>query len=93
MKSAKTMKVATRLALGFGVVVLIGIGVASFGALKMRSLAVDLNEVAKDRMVKVALFTQMKDNFNDIAKAARNVAITEDATFRGDQKKDSRMAR
>jgi methyl-accepting chemotaxis protein len=87
MTTLRTMKVSTRLTLGFGALAMIGIGIAFFGALKMRSLATELNEVANDRMVKVAQFTQIKDNFNEIAKATRNVVINEDADFRSEQKK------
>lgn len=55
------MKVSPRLTLGFGLLALIGIGIAIIGALKMRARATDLDEMANNRMVKVAQFTEMMD--------------------------------
>ena len=81
-----SMKVSTRLTLGFGVIVMIGITIAIIGALKMRTLASSLDEVASKRMVKVAQFTEFKDNLNVIARAARNILISDDAAFRDAEK-------
>jgi len=81
------MKVSTRLTLGFGSIVLIGIAIAIIGALKMRTLATSLEDVAGNRMVKVAQFTEIKDNLNAGARAARNIVISDDPAVRDDEKK------
>ena len=89
------MKVSTRLALGFGTIALIGTAIAIFGALKMRMLADDLDEVAKDRMVKTFQFASYKDNLNVVASSVRNMVITQNGALRdGERKKieDSRAA-
>jgi len=39
MSSLRSIKIATRLALGFGLVILIGIVIAAFSAWEMRALA------------------------------------------------------
>ncbi len=81
------MKVSTRLALGFGAIVLIGTAISVFGALKMRTLAGNLDEVANSRMVKTFQFAAYKDNLNDVASSVRNMVITQDNAFRGSEKK------
>ncbi|WP_114971616.1 methyl-accepting chemotaxis protein [Rhodoferax ferrireducens] len=81
------MKVASRLTLGFGALVLIGIAIAIVGALKMRALAAGLDDVANNRMVKMAQFTELSDNFNAIARAASNIVMSEDMDFTDGEKK------
>jgi methyl-accepting chemotaxis protein len=83
----RNMKVSTRLTLGFGTIVVLGIAIALMGALKMRSLAADLDEVANNRMVKVAQFTELKDNYNAIGRFVRNIVIVDDQAFREGEKK------
>ncbi|WPC66702.1 methyl-accepting chemotaxis protein [Rhodoferax ferrireducens] len=81
------MKVSTRLALGFGAIVLIGTAISIFGALKMRTLAGNLDEVANNRMVKTFQFAAYKDNLNIVASSVRNMVITQDNNLRNGEKK------
>jgi len=80
------MKTATRLALGFGATIALGLGIVAYGALEMKSLGNDIDEIAGDRMAKVALFTAYKDNLNDAARAVRNVVISDDPALRSAEK-------
>ncbi|WP_457389438.1 methyl-accepting chemotaxis protein [Roseateles sp. P5_E1] len=75
-------KVSTRLALGFGSAVLLGLVIAVFGMLRMGSLAAKVDELALDRMPKMDKFADIKDNLNTSARAVRNVLLTTDATVR-----------
>ena len=84
------LKVSTRLTLGFGAIALLGIGIATYSAIKMSTLAAHLDEVAHDRMVKVAEFTQLMDNLNANARSVRNMIITDDPAVREEEK--SKMA-
>jgi methyl-accepting chemotaxis protein len=81
-----SLKVSTRVTLGFGVLALLGILIAAVGALNMRTVAQDLHEVATDRMVKVAQFTELKDNLNAIARYARNTVISTDPAVQQQEK-------
>jgi len=81
------MKVTTRLALGFGLVILIGIVIAVFSAWEMRTLASQLDLVANERMVKVSQFGTLKDNYNAIALHARNIVIINAPEFQESEKK------
>ena len=50
----KNLTVAKRLALGFGIVVILGVAIAGYAATAMNGLSVHVKELATDRMVKVA---------------------------------------
>ncbi|MDD2179786.1 methyl-accepting chemotaxis protein [Acidovorax sp. D2M1] len=80
------LKVSTRLILGFGLLTLIGIVIAVVGSLNMRSIVQDLREVSENRMLKVAEFTDLKDNLNAIGRYARNILISDDPAFRTQEK-------
>ncbi len=81
MFTIKKMRLSTRLASGFGLVILIGIAIASLAAWQLRSLATHLDDMANDHMVKMAQFSDLKDNFNAVALSARNIVISSDAMF------------
>ena len=87
MSQKSEMKVATRLALGFGTVCVLGIGVATFGMVEMRTLAADLDDVANSKMVKVEQFTQVVNNLNDVGRYVRNIALNPDPAFRDAEQK------
>jgi methyl-accepting chemotaxis protein len=87
LSSLRNVKIATRLALGFGLVILIGITIAAFSAWEMRALATQLDKVANDRMVKVSQLSTLKDNYNAAALHARNVVIINTPDFQQGEKK------
>jgi len=69
------LRVGTRLRLGFGLLILALVFVSALAILRFDSASEQVNEVVNDRMVKVRLFTEFKDNLNAIARIARNVAL------------------
>ena len=71
-------KVSTRLALGFGLSVTLGVTIAVVGTLQMRSLAAQVNELANERMPEVDKLNDMKDNANIQARAVRNALLVDD---------------
>ena len=87
MSTFSKMRVSTRLALGFGLVILIGIAIAVYSAVQMRAMAAQLDEVANNRMLKVAQFTEIKDNLNAIARHTRNILISTDPAFEAAEQK------
>ena len=76
------LKVSTRLALGFGLSVALGVTIAVVGTLQMRSLAAQVNELANNRMPKVDKLANIKDNINTAARSVRNALLTTDAAVR-----------
>ena len=73
-----SMKVGSRLALGFSTLIVIGIVVAVFGRIQLERLADEVQLLVDDRMVKVEQITEAINNINLIARAVRNIALTSD---------------
>ena len=67
------MKVATRLGLGFALVIVLGLTVAILGRLELQTIGRELQQLSEQEMVKVELASQLKDNVNEIARSVRNV--------------------
>ncbi len=72
------MKVGARLGLGFALVILAGLVVAIFGRIQLGNVNEDVTLLVDDRMVKVDQLGAIKDNLNLVARAVRNIALTED---------------
>jgi methyl-accepting chemotaxis protein len=73
-----TMKVGTRLAIGFGMLSATLIAVSLIALLRFETLHQHIAELVDNRMVKVNLFNELKDNLNAIARVNRNVALISD---------------
>ena len=74
----KNMRIASKLALGFGLVlVLLGV-IAYTGITRMASVQANFDEVLNNNNVQISLANDMRDQINDIARAVRNVMLTED---------------
>ncbi|OBV36971.1 methyl-accepting chemotaxis protein [Janthinobacterium psychrotolerans] len=86
MSILKNTRVSTRLALGFGAVIVLGFVIAVIAMIRLHALSTTVDEMANNRMVKVAQFTEIKDNLNEIARRVRNAVITDDAAFRAEEK-------
>lgn len=72
------MKVGTRLGIGFGIVVMLLIGMTLFGIYRMSSLNDGTSLLVNDRYPKVVLANEILDGINFNALAMRNLLITED---------------
>jgi methyl-accepting chemotaxis protein len=72
------MKVSSRLAIGFGLLILALILVSVTALARLSTLNDEIGELVGNRMVKVRQFTELKDNLNAIARANRNVALIAD---------------
>ena len=86
MSILKNSSVSTRLALGFGAIIVLGFVIAVIAMIRLHALSTTVDEMANNRMVKVAQFTEIKDNLNEIARRVRNAIITNDAAFRAEEK-------
>ncbi|SEL62059.1 methyl-accepting chemotaxis sensory transducer [Roseateles sp. YR242] len=75
MNKTSGLSVAQRLALGFGLIILIGAAIALVATVKMRGLAADLDVMSKEKMVQVRQFVRFKDNLNTAALNVRNIMI------------------
>ncbi len=80
-------KVSTRLAAGFGVVVVMGALVALMAYRQISSIGVELGQLVTDRMVKIAKLNDVKNNQNLSARVMRNVLIAHDPSIRASEMK------
>ena len=74
----RNANVATRLAVGFGLIILMGMAVASYGRAKLASVGAEMHMLVNDRMVKYDQLNEVQDNVNLVARAVRNVVLLTD---------------
>ena len=86
-KADPTMKVSTRLALGFATVAALGVGIVAYAAYALNDLDRHVEELATNRMVKVAQFGEVHENMQSIGRFARNVIIQPEPAFVAEEKK------
>ena len=72
------MRVATRLALGFGVLLAAMVVISALSIVQLNSIGSKVDDLANNRMVKVQKFNELKGNFQAIARISRSVALIED---------------
>ncbi len=72
------MKVGMRLGLGFALVIFAGLVVAIFGRVQLGAVDAEVTTLVEDRMVKVEMINQVKENLNVTARAVRNIALMTD---------------
>ena len=72
------VKVATRLALGFGALLISLVLVGALALSKFSLLSTELDTLINNRLVKVGQFTELKDKLQSIARITRTVALIED---------------
>ena len=78
MKSTRKLSLGARLALGFGIVILLGTVVATTGWLSLRALKGHVAVLVDDRVVTIATLNEMIDNSNVIARGLRNLLLMKD---------------
>ncbi|MDR9839394.1 MCP four helix bundle domain-containing protein [Herbaspirillum huttiense] len=76
------MKVANRLYLGFGLLLLMSIGLTIFSFTRLAALNSDVRFLVDDRYAKTLLVDAIGKDANIIARAVRNVALTTDEAVR-----------
>ncbi len=74
----QNMKVATKLGLGFGALVLFGLIQAGYSWASLRGLSADLTYLTEDRMVKVDQLRDVKENANVVARLVRNMVLLQE---------------
>ncbi len=88
MNSAATsIKVSSRLALGFGIVFALALAITAFSAWRMRAFSAQLDEIANNRMVKIEQFTRVQNDLNAVARSVRNYVLKADPAFRAGELK------
>jgi len=76
-----SLTVSARLALGFGAVVVTGVGIAIYAAYALHVEDKHIEELACDRMLKVSEFGEVRDNMQSIGRHTLNVVLQTDPAF------------
>ena len=79
MKPFADWKIGTRLGAAFVATIVVALALAVYARQELASIAADVDRLVGDRMVKVELLEQMKDNINVVARGVRNIALMSDA--------------
>ena len=87
MQYFANLKIGTRLAWGFLAIIVVAVGMAVSGYLKLEALSRHVAELTSDQMVKVDALSQMKDNHNVIARGVRNIILISDEAGKLAEKK------
>ncbi|WP_322405178.1 methyl-accepting chemotaxis protein [Massilia luteola] len=90
--NVKNMKVGTRLALGYALVLALLAVIVGFGLLKMQEMQAHLKLITDVNNVEIALIGKMKDSVNDRMIGLRNLAILTDANKMAQETADLRQA-
>jgi len=72
------IKVATRLALGFGMLLISLVVVGALALNKFSLLSTKLDTLINNRMVKITQMSELKDKMQSVARITRTVALIED---------------
>jgi methyl-accepting chemotaxis protein len=73
------MKIGTKLSLGFGLLISFLLGLSVYASVAMSGIRNDVVSLNDDRMVKIDLLSEIKDNANVGARAVRNLVLSADA--------------
>ena len=87
------MKLGTRLALGFGAVLVLMAIVTIIAITRLGVMNRDLNQIVNINNQKVLLANELVDQIRNIAISVRNIAMSEDAAFQGNEKAKIQKAR
>jgi len=80
-------KIGSRLAAGFGGVLLAGLAVVAVGSLRLNAIEHETTLLVQDRMVKVAQANDILGLLNQVARRARNIALgTDSEQMRAEQR-------
>jgi methyl-accepting chemotaxis protein len=86
MQWFNNLKIGVRLAVGFGLVLILTATLAIIGITRMSAIKKDFNTVVKANNVKIACANSMRGQLNVVARAVRNIILQSDAAFQQKQK-------
>ncbi len=86
MQWFNNLKIGVRLAVGFGLVLILTATLAVIGITRMSAIKKDFNTVVKANNVKMACANELRGDLNIVARAVRNVIIQTDVAFQQKQK-------
>jgi methyl-accepting chemotaxis protein len=79
MQFVSNLKIGTRLALAFGLLIVMSIVVLAVIKMAFLTIEKDVSDLMDDRMVKVMMTADLKENVNQTARSTRNLLLFDDA--------------
>ncbi|MDC8785428.1 methyl-accepting chemotaxis protein [Roseateles koreensis] len=79
MKLLTDLRISQRLAVSFGLMIVLMIAIGSYGANTASKLAHDLDRTANSSLVKIAAANALEGNVNIIARASRDLLLLDEA--------------
>lgn len=76
----------TMLGVGFVALIFIGFALALLGRFYVVAASNDVRQISEDRLVKILLIQQIKDNINVVARTVRNMALLTDPRLMKEEK-------
>ena len=86
--SLKNLKIGMRLGLGFGLILLLIVGLISISISDMGKIQDNINQIVKINVARMDLAGNMGDMVREISISIRNMFLVKDAGKRQEQKKD-----
>jgi methyl-accepting chemotaxis protein len=81
------LKIGMRLALGFAALITLAMLIAIYGRIQLHTVDMELDRLTDDRMAKVLVLAEVKDNTQSIARTVRNaILFTDEKQLAGEQK-------
>ncbi|CAD5372117.1 conserved hypothetical protein [Rubrivivax sp. A210] len=82
MSAFGNWKIGSRLTLGFGLMIIIAIGMAVAAYFKLSHIEAAVARLSGDQLLKVEQLSEIKDNLNVVARGVRNILLLTDASGR-----------
>jgi len=80
MSFIANLKIGTRLSIGFALIVASAVSLAVIGFVKLTHIRTSVELLTSDSLVKIENLSEIKDNFNVVARGVRNIVLmSEDA--------------
>ncbi|MDO9356461.1 MAG: MCP four helix bundle domain-containing protein, partial [Solirubrobacteraceae bacterium] len=88
-----SLRLATRLSLAFGVIVLLSLLASAFSIYQLKSIHDTLETVVNDNDVRIRLNQQMSEQVHVVSRVMRSVVLLSDDAARGEERKKIVAAR
>jgi methyl-accepting chemotaxis protein len=92
MDSFNQLRVGVRLAISFGIVIVLGLATALYGSFQFSVVSDQADSLVNDRMVKVDQLSDYQAGINVVARAARNLVLMDDTEQQGRKDEQQRIA-
>ncbi len=88
MNGIGNLKIGTRLGLGFALLIVLGLLMAVYGRVQLGAVDSELDRLTEDRLAKVLVLVEVRDNTQSIARTVRNAILFTDEKMLANEQKN-----